>query len=115
MTDKNNKTEGQDVVAPNAWIADLLPPDVLTTDAAAWRAPLGSEIRVLIGRDSMTGMAGAAAAKLIGVTPQTWRKYTAGEAAKVRHLIPFASWQLLLHCTGVQLVLVHAPVLKKPM
>ena len=82
----------------------LLPPDVLSEDPGAWRAPTSAEIRVVIGKDSATGLPGAQAAHLVGVLPQNFRKYTAADDAASRQKMSFAMWHLLLHRTGVKLV-----------
>lgn len=85
----------------NSWIAGLLPDDVLTDDPAEWRAPTSWEIRHVVGEGSLTGISGAKAAALVGVTPQGFRKYTAADRAKTRQSISFAMWHLLLHKLGV--------------
>lgn len=85
----------------NAWIAGLLPDDVLTSTPSEWRAPSGWEIRHVVGEGSLTGISGARAAELVGVTPQNFRKYTAADGAKTRQAISFAMWHLLLHKLGV--------------
>lgn len=85
-----------------AWIADLLPGDVLTTDADEWRAPTAWEIRHLVGEGSFIGISGAKAAALVGVNPSSFRKYTAQDGAKSRQNMSFAMWHLLLHRLGVQ-------------
>lgn len=87
---------------PNAWIADLLPDDVLSTDPQAWRAPTSWELRHVVGEGSFTGVSGAKAAELVGVTPQNFRKYTARDGASTRQAMGFAMWHLLLHKLGVQ-------------
>lgn len=87
---------------PLAWIADLLPDDVLTDNPENWRAPTSWEIRHVVGEGSFTGISGAKAAALVGVNPQSMRKYTAREGAKSRQPISFAMWHLLLHKLGVQ-------------
>lgn len=87
---------------PLAWIADLLPEDVTTDDPDAWRAPTSWEIRHVVGEGSFVGISGAKAAALVGVNPQSMRKYTAREGAKSRQPISFAMWHLLLHRLGIQ-------------
>lgn len=87
---------------PLSWVAGLLPDDVLTRDAANWRAPTSWELRHVVGEGSFTGVAGAAAAALVGVTPQNFRKYTARDDAATRQNISFAMWHLLLHKLGVR-------------
>ncbi len=87
---------------PLAWIAGLLPDDVRTTDAAQWRAPTSWEIRHVVGEGSFTGVTGAAAAALVGVTPQNFRKYTARDGARGQQNMSFAMWHLLLHKLGAQ-------------
>lgn len=87
---------------PLAWIAELLPEDVLTDDPAEWRSPSSWEIRHVVGEGSFTGISGAKAAALVGVNPQSMRKYTAREGAKSRQPISFAMWHLLLHRLGIQ-------------
>ena len=86
----------------NAWIASLLPDDVLIDDSESWRAPTNWEIRHIVGEGSFTGVSGARAAALVGVTPSNFRKYTASDSAKNRQSISFAMWHLLLHRLGVQ-------------
>lgn len=91
------------VAAPvHHWITGLLPSDVLTQVAEDWRAPSEHEIRCIVGEHSFTGITGAAAAELVGVTPQNFRKYTAAEGSASRQKISFAMWHLLLHRLGVQ-------------
>lgn len=90
--------------APRAWIASLLPDDVLTTDVEQWRAPSAWEIRHLVGEGSFTGLSGAKAAALLGISPQNWRKYTAADTAKTRQPMSYAMWHLLLLKLGVQRV-----------
>ncbi|WP_336273742.1 hypothetical protein [Vreelandella indica] len=85
-----------------AWIADLLPGDILTTDPDEWRAPTAWEIRHLVGEGSFIGISGAKAAALVGVNPSSFRKYTAQDGAKSRQNMSFAMWHLLLHRLGVQ-------------
>lgn len=87
---------------PNAWIEDLLPESVLTDVAGEWRAPTSWEIRHVVGEGSFTGITGARAAELVGVTPQNFRKYTAGDEASTRQSMSFAMWHLLLHKLGVR-------------
>lgn len=87
-----------------AWVAALLPDEVLTLDPADWRAPTSWEIRHIVGEGSFTGISGAKAAALVGVTPQNFRKYTAGDGASTRQGMSFAMWHLLLHRLGVQSV-----------
>ncbi len=78
------------------WICSLLPEDVLTSDAVDWRAPSSWEIRHVVGEGSFTGVTGAAAAALVGVTAQNFRKYTARDVASTRQNMSFAMWHLLL-------------------
>lgn len=87
----------QHVTAPaSAWIAGLLPEEVLDTDPESWRAPTSWELRHVVGEGSFTTVSGAKAAALMGVTPQNFRKYTASDSAKNRQQISFAMWHLLL-------------------
>lgn len=86
----------------NAWIIELLPADVLSRDPAEWRAPTSWELRHIVGEGSFTGISGARAAQLVGVTPQNFRKYTAHDGAATRQKMSFAMWHLLLHKLGVQ-------------
>ncbi|WP_417788189.1 hypothetical protein [Stutzerimonas xanthomarina] len=85
-----------------AWIADLLPSDVLTANADKWRAPTPWEIRHVVGVGSFIGISGAKAAELVGVNPSSFRKYTAQEGAKTRQSMSYAMWHLLLHKLGVK-------------
>lgn len=87
---------------PNAWISELLPDDVLTENPDDWRSPSAWEIRHIVGEGSFTGISGATAAGLVGVTPQNFRKYTATDAAKFRQSISYAMWHLLLSKLGVK-------------
>ena len=89
---------------PSAWIAGLLPDEVLAQDAGEWRAPTSWELRHVVGEGSFTGVTGAQAAALVGVTPQNFRKYTARDGASTRQGMSFAMWHLLLHKLGVQRV-----------
>lgn len=85
----------------NSWVAGLLPDDVLTLDAEDWRAPTEHEIRCVVGEHSFTGITGAAAAQLVGVTPQNFRKYTAADGSASQQKISFAMWHMLLQRLGV--------------
>lgn len=85
-----------------AWVAGLLPEEVLTLDAADWRAPTAWEIRHVVGEGSFTGVSGAKAAALVGVLPQNLRKYTAADGSASRQNMSFSMWHLLLHRLGVQ-------------
>lgn len=87
---------------PNAWISELLPADVLTDNPEDWRPPSAWEIRHIVGEGSFTGISGARAAELVGVTPQNFRKYTASDDSRTRQSISFAMWHLLLHKLGVK-------------
>ncbi|WP_159912993.1 hypothetical protein [Pantoea sp. 18069] len=87
---------------PHAWIAGLLPGHVLSLDADEWRAPTAWEIRHVVGEGSFTGVTGAKAAALVGVLPQSFRKYTAADGAASRQNMSFAMWHLLLHRLDVQ-------------
>lgn len=78
------------------WIGNLLPDDVMTTDPEVWRAPTAWEIRHLVGEGSLTGVSGAKAAALVGISPANFRKYTASDTAKNRQSMSFAAWHLLL-------------------
>ncbi len=85
-----------------SWIAQLLPDAVLTHNPAAWRAPTSWEIRHIVGEGSLTGISGAKAAELIGVTASNFRKYTAADDARTRQNMGFAMWHALLHTLDVQ-------------
>ena len=80
----------------NGWIANLLPDAVLHTDPAQWRAPTAWELRHVVGEGSFTGISGAKAAALVGITPANFRKYTASDTAHNRQPISYAAWHLLL-------------------
>lgn len=82
--------------APRGWIANLLRAEVTTTDAEAWQAPSSWEIRHVVGEGSLTGITGAAAAALVGMTSQNFRKYLAADGASTRQKISYAAWHLLL-------------------
>lgn len=96
-----------EIVAANAapelaWASGLLPDAVLTSDPEEWHPPSSWEIRHVVGEGSFTGVTGAAAAALVGVQPQGFRKYTARDGAASRQNISFAMWHLLLHKLGVK-------------
>lgn len=84
------------------WLIDLLPGEIFSIDVDSWRAPSSWELRHVVGEGSFTGLTGAQAAALVGVTPQNFRKYTARDGASTRQNMSFAMWHLLLHKTGVQ-------------
>lgn len=84
----------------------MLPEETLTEDLSAWWVPTGAEIRIVIVRNSETGLTVAEAARLVGVLPQNSRKYTAAENASSRQKTSFAMWHLLLYRTGVQMATV---------
>lgn len=79
-----------------AWVAKLLPKDILQENPNLWRTPTSWEIRHIVGEGSFTGISGAKAASLIGISPTSFRKYTAADDAKSRQRISFAAWHLLL-------------------
>lgn len=83
------------------WVADLLPIEVMTNDPEQWRAPSSWEIRHVVGERSFSGVSGARAAALIGMTPQNFRKYTATDGASTRQTISYGAWHLLLKKLGV--------------
>lgn len=87
---------------PYRWIAELLPEHTTTDNPAQWRAPTSWEIRHVVGEGSFTGIPGARAAALVGVTPQNFRKYTAADGARSQQAMSYAMWHLLLHKLGVQ-------------
>lgn len=89
-------------VAQNEWMQAALPDAVLTLDPAAWRSPTAWEIRHVVGEGSLTGISGAKAAELVGVSPQNFRKYTARDGAATRQSMSFAMWHLLLQRLGVR-------------
>ncbi len=86
---------------PLTWIANLLPDAVLTDDPEQWRAPTAFELRHVVGEGSFTGISGAKAAALVGISPQNFRKYLAAYTAKNRQSISFSAWHLLLQRLGV--------------
>ncbi|HCE7038121.1 hypothetical protein [Pseudomonas aeruginosa] len=87
---------------PLAWITGLLPGEVLTQDAEEWRPPTSWELRHVVGEGSFTGVSGAAAAALLGMSATNFRKYTAGDSAANRQKISFAAWHYLLDRLGVK-------------
>lgn len=92
----------QHAAPPLGWVTGLLSDEVLTHDPEKWAAPTSWEIRHVVGEGSFTGLSGAKAAALVGVTPQNFRKYTAADGAVTRQRMSFAMWHLLLHRLGVQ-------------
>ena len=83
------------------WVAALLPEQVMTEDPEQWCAPTSWGIRHVIGEGSFTGVSGAKAADLLGMTAQNFRKYTAADGASTRQSISYAAWHLLLKKLGV--------------
>ena len=77
------------------WQLALLPDDVLSEDAEEWRPPTAFEIRHIVGEGSFTGISGAKAAQLVGISPANFRKYTADSGYKYRQNISFSAWHLL--------------------
>lgn len=101
---------GAELAAPaRAWIANLLPEEVLSQDPETWRAPTSWELRHVVGEGSMTGISGARAAALIGISPANFRKYTASDGAANRQSISFAGWHLLLQRLKVTRPLTQIP------
>lgn len=88
--------------APLCWVKNLLPAEVTSDDPEQWRAPSSWEIRHIVGEGSFTGISGAKAAALVGMTAQNFRKYTAADGASTRQSISFAAWHLLLKKLGVK-------------
>ena len=86
----------ENIAPENAWITSLLPNEVLTNTPSDWRAPSSWELRTIVGEGSFTGISGAKAAELVGVSPQNFRKYTAREEAATHQKMSFAMWHLLL-------------------
>ena len=98
----NTGSEKEKGESPFLWIQGLLPIEVLEQDPTYWRPPTAAEIRLVVGRDSHTGMSGASAAKLIGVNTASFRKYTAREDAINQQKMSYAAWHLLLHKAGIR-------------
>lgn len=88
--------------APLCWVKNLLPMDVITDDPEQWRAPTSWEIRHIVGEGSFTGISGATAAAMVGMTAQNFRKYTAADGARTRQNISFSAWHLLLKKLGIK-------------
>lgn len=84
-----------------AWVADLLPDAVMTDNPADWQAPTSWQLRHIVGEGSFSGISGAKAAELVGVTPQNFRKYLAADSASTRQKMSFAMWHLLLQKIGM--------------
>lgn len=96
-----NRTEPKKA-PPLAWVLDLLPEEITTENPSEWRAPTSWEIRHLVGEGSFSGLSGAKAAELVGVSPANFRKYTASDDAKNRQKISYAMWHLLLIKIGAK-------------
>ncbi len=94
-SDLRNRLENQ--APPQAWVLTLLPSKVLTLDASEWQAPTSWELRHVVGEGSFTGVTGAYASDLVGLTPQHFRKFMARDGAASQQSIPFAIWHLLLY------------------
>ena len=88
--------------APLCWVKNLLPMAVITDDPEQWRAPTSWEIRHIVGEGSFTGISGATAAEMVGMTAQNFRKYTAADGASTRQNISFSAWHLLLKKLGLK-------------
>jgi hypothetical protein len=88
--------------APLCWVKNLLPGEVVTEDPELWRAPTSWELRHIVCEGSFTGISGAKAAGLVGMTAQNFRKYTAADGARTRQNISFSAWHLLLKKLGVK-------------
>lgn len=86
----------------NYWISGVLPEAVMTRDLSDWRAPTSFEMRHIVGDGSFTGVNNETAAKLVGVTPQKLKKYTAKDGAVVRQKMSYAMWHLLLQKLEIQ-------------
>ncbi|WP_315534086.1 hypothetical protein [Delftia acidovorans] len=84
------------------WVTGLLPDAVLSPEPSLWEPPSNWHIRHVVGVGSFTGVSGATAAELVGVTPQNFRKYTATDSASTHQKMSFAMWHALLHRLGVQ-------------
>ena len=84
------------------WVTGLLPDAVLSPEPSLWDSPSSWHIRHVVGVGSFTGVSGADAAALVGVTAQNFRKYTAADGASTRQKMSFAMWHTLLHRLGVQ-------------
>lgn len=78
------------------WIAQMLPPEVLSLDSSKWKAPNLFELRHIVGIGSLTGITVEQAANLVGVSAVNFRKYVAKPTAKNRSSISFSSWHMLL-------------------
>lgn len=85
-----------------SWITKLLPGAILTNNPDQWRAPTSWEVRHIVGEGSLTGISGAKAAELVGISPTNFRKYTASDDAKNRQNMGFAVWHTLLHSLDIQ-------------
>ena len=92
-----------------SYVAGLLPPEVLTENPDEWVPPSSDQVRILVGRASETGISGSKAARLIGVSDASFRKYTASVRANRRHHISFAAWHLLLIRLGIKPPTVDVP------
>ena len=76
-----------------------LPPDVMEVYASPnYRPPTSNEVRVLLRSKGWTG---SHAAQLVGVDSRAVRRWTADEAAKTFHPIPYSAWRLLLLEAGM--------------
>lgn len=94
--DEYASIRARNAITALGWVADLLPAEVMTDDPEQWRAPSSWEIRHVVGEGSFSGVSGAKAAALVGMTPQNFRKYTAADGASTRQTISYGAWHLLL-------------------
>lgn len=79
-----------------------MPKEVMTEDPDRWRSPTPEEIKKVVGTDSVTRISTAAAARMVGVDPSNFRKYTAPSTAKHSYQISFSMWHFLMHKLGVK-------------
>lgn len=94
------------VKGKNAWIADLLPASTLTENSAAWTPPSASLIGLIAGKHSLTGVSNAEAARILGVTPQNFRRFTSVKDGVSNQTMSFAAWHYLLTRLSVRVATV---------
>jgi hypothetical protein len=113
-----NKISGNVIYAnagKNAWITDLLPASSLTEDPSAFVPPTAASIGLVAGKHSLTGVSNIDAAKILGVTPQNFRRFTSVKEGASNQTISFAAWHYLLSRLGVKVATVVLAAVEKPL
>ena len=97
----------------NAWIADLLPAATLSEDPAVWVPPTATQLGILAGKHSATGASNADAAKILGMTPQNFRRFTSVKPGVSNQTISYSAWHYLLSRLGVRVATIALGAVEK--